>query len=158
MAVIPVSRLARLIAETTLAAVNAKVLLNQATAEGGGSLPVTTQKFTLTLSGVVVDDLGGDGLGEIQRIQRSITPETITVSRVSDPEEVSITETEPEVTETIDRAKDSDLADNVSESAAAEDSTQNSTDNSSDRATDSQSSESTQTHGREVLTTNETDA
>lgn len=130
---IPLTRLKDFIANAVLHAFNAKVdLMNTA------PVPIKTGKFKLTLSGVLVDDLGGAGWNEIERITNSINPGATVVTTQTEPESTTVTQTDPEVTTTVESGTDIETATDRAQRAESGSSWQQSNDTSTEQAEDTQ--------------------
>lgn len=146
---IPLTRLKDFIANAVLHAFNAKVdLMNTA------PVPIKTGKFKLTLSGVLVDDLGGAGWNEIERITNSINPGATVVTTQTEPESTTVTQTDPEVTTTVESGTDIETATDRAQRAESGSSWQQSNDTSTEQAEDTQTQRTDQEFGKEMETKN----
>lgn len=142
---IPLTRLKDFIANAVLHAFNAKVdLMNTA------PVPIKTGKFKLTLSGVLVDDLGGAGWNEIERITNSINPGATVVTTQTEPESTTVTQTDPEVTTTVESGTDIETATDRAQRAESGSSWQQSNDTSTEQAEDTQTQRTDQDFGKEM--------
>lgn len=147
---IPLSRFRQFVAESVLAAFNAKADLMRA-----GPVPIPTEEFVLTLSGRLIDDLGGVGINEISRITQTVTPEGTQTTTVTDPGETTITTTLPETTSTSEQGVDSETGTSSESSAAEEESSASSTDSGSESAGENLTDNTQQGFGRRTATENE---
>ena len=146
---IPLTRLKDFIANAVLHAFNAKVdLMNTA------PVPIKTGKFKLTLSGVLVDDLGGAGWNEIERITNSINPGATVVTTQTEPESTTVTQTDPEVTTTVESGTDIETATDRAQRAESGSSWQQSNDTSTEQAVDTQTQRTDQEFGKTMETKN----
>lgn len=146
---IPVSRFRRFIAESVLAAFNAKADLMRS-----GPVPIPTDDFVLELSGTLVDDMGGVGLNEIVRTTQTVTPEGTVTTTVVDPGETTVTTTLPETTTTDENATDSEVATATEASTASEATQATTSDTGSETAAESMSDDTAQEYGRGITTEN----
>ena len=147
---IPLTRLKDFIANAVLHAFNAKVdLMNTA------PVPIKTGKFKLTLSGVLVDDLGGAGWNEIERITNSINPGATVVTTQTEPESTTVTQTDPEITTTVESGTDIETATDHAQRAESGSSSQRSNDTSTEQSKDTQTQRTDQDFGKEMETKND---
>lgn len=147
---IPLTRLKDFIANAVLHAFNAKVdLMNTA------PVPIKTGKFKLTLSGVLVDDLGGKGWNEIERITNSVNPGATVVTTQTEPESTTITQTDPEVTTTVESGTDIETATDRAQRAESGRSSQQSNDTSTEQAADTQTQRTDHEFGKTMLVEND---
>ena len=145
---IPLSRFQKFIANSVISAINARVELMKAS-----PVPIKTGAFVLKLDGQLIDDLGGAGWNEIERVVTSVNPGSDVVTVVTDPASVTVTETIPETTSTTDSAFDSETAAESVQKYSVNTSNQNSSDTATDQARDSSVQVAEQEHGRGVETT-----
>lgn len=149
--IIPVTRFREFIVNAVTEAYNAKARLMT------GTIPIVTDDFTLEITGVLVDNLGGKGINEIEILQKSRTPSVVETTENASPLEVTKTVVDPEIS--TSKASDSASDDSTSEESTGTNDT--STDSAKEAANESSmdnvDERQTQAYGRDVReTTRET--
>lgn len=147
---IPLSRFQKFLTNAVISAVNARITLMQTE-----DVPIKTSAFTLNLSGEIIDDVGGVGWNEIERITKNNSPETIVETVVVDPASETVTSTDPEHTITTQKSSDNEKAISEGENTASESSSQKSTDIAKEKSNDTGKQVTQQEFGKKSKTTNQ---
>lgn len=144
--IIPVSRFREFIVNAVAEAYNAKARLMT------GTIPIVTDEFTLQISGVLVDDVGGKGINEIEILQKSRTPTVTETTENASPVEITKTVVAPETSTTSasDQVADDTYSDEAN--ASRDDSTETSSETGSDQSEETQQEQQDQEYGRYVKT------
>lgn len=144
--IIPVTRFREFIVNAVTEAYNAKARLMT------GTIPIVTDDFTLEITGVLVDNLGGKGINEIEILQKSRTPSVIETTENASPAEITKTVVAPEssTTSASDRVADDSYSDEAS--ASNENNNESGSESSADQSQETQQEQQDQEYGRYVNT------
>ena len=144
--IIPVSRFREFIVNVVAEAYNAKARLMT------GTIPIVTDEFTLQISGVLVDDVGGKGINEIEILQKVRTPSVTETTENASPAEITTTVVAPETSTTSasDQVADDTYSDEAS--ASSDTNSESGTETGTDTSDETTQEQQDQGYGRFVNT------